>query len=47
MGGPAILYAYRVPDPARFAEVTFAEALRERGVRTTQTGAPGAVDFKS
>ena len=47
VGGPAILYAYRVPDPARFAAVTFTEALRERGVRTTQTGAPGAVDFKS
>jgi PBP4 family serine-type D-alanyl-D-alanine carboxypeptidase len=46
-GGPAILYAYRVPDPARFAEVTLTEALRERGVRTTQRGAPGAVDFKS
>jgi PBP4 family serine-type D-alanyl-D-alanine carboxypeptidase len=46
-GGPSILYAYRVPDPARFAEITFTEALRERGVLTTQTGAPGAVDFKS
>jgi PBP4 family serine-type D-alanyl-D-alanine carboxypeptidase len=46
-GGPAILYAYRVPDPARFAAVTFTEALRERGVRATRTGAPGTVDFKS
>lgn len=46
-GGPAILYAYRVPDPARFAEITLAEALRERGVLTTQTAAPAAVDVKS
>jgi PBP4 family serine-type D-alanyl-D-alanine carboxypeptidase len=46
-GGPAILYAYRVPDPARFAEITFMEALRERGVLAQQTGARGAVDFKS
>ncbi len=46
-GGPAILYAYRVPDPTRYAEVTLAEALRERGVTVSQTGAPGVVDFKS
>lgn len=46
-GGPTILYAYRVPDPARFAEVTLGEALRERGVIVGQTGAPGTVDFKS
>lgn len=31
-GQAPILYAYAVPDPARFAEVTFAEALREAGV---------------
>ena len=47
LGGPSILYAYRVPDPARFAEITLTEALRDRGVVTTHTGAPGAVDFKS
>jgi PBP4 family serine-type D-alanyl-D-alanine carboxypeptidase len=46
-GGPPILYAYRVPDPARFAEVTLAEALRERGVTVAQAGAPVAVDFKA
>jgi PBP4 family serine-type D-alanyl-D-alanine carboxypeptidase len=46
-GGPPTLYAYRVPDPTRFAEITLTEALRERGVLTTQTGAPGTVDFKS
>ena len=47
LGGPPILYAYRVPEPARFAEVTFTEALRERGVNVMQKGAPGIVDFKS
>jgi PBP4 family serine-type D-alanyl-D-alanine carboxypeptidase len=50
-GGSPVLYAYRVPDPARFAEITFTEALRERGVRSSQSGArsgaPSAVDFKS
>jgi PBP4 family serine-type D-alanyl-D-alanine carboxypeptidase len=46
-GGPAILYAYRVPDPARFAEVTLGEALREKGVVVAQSDAPGAVDFQS
>ncbi|HEY2896281.1 MAG TPA: D-alanyl-D-alanine carboxypeptidase/D-alanyl-D-alanine-endopeptidase [Gemmatimonadaceae bacterium] len=45
--GTPTLYAYRVPDPARFAEITLTEALRERGVVTTQTGAPGTVDFTS
>lgn len=46
-GAPPVLYAYRVPDPARFAEITFAEALRERGVASAQAGAPSAVDFKA
>jgi len=46
-GSPPILYAYRVPDPTRFAEVTFTEALRERGVKVAHTGAPGTVDFTS
>lgn len=46
-GGSAILYAYRVPDPARFAEVTLGEALRENGVVVARSGAQGAVDFRS
>jgi PBP4 family serine-type D-alanyl-D-alanine carboxypeptidase len=29
---PPILYSYAVPEPSRFAEVTFAEALRAAGV---------------
>lgn len=49
-GQAPILYAYAVPDPARFAEVTFAEALRERGVMVPATAAEAKVDdaaFKS
>ena len=38
-GGPPILYAYRVPDPTRFAEVTLTEALKERGVVVNARGA--------
>jgi dihydroorotase/N-acyl-D-amino-acid deacylase len=31
-GGPSILYAYKVPEPTRYAEIVFTEALREKGV---------------
>ena len=31
-GIPPILYSYAVPEPSRYAEVTFAEALRAAGV---------------
>ena len=31
-GTAPILYTYAVPEPSRFAEVTFAEALRDAGV---------------
>jgi D-alanyl-D-alanine carboxypeptidase/D-alanyl-D-alanine-endopeptidase (penicillin-binding protein 4) len=31
-GSPAILYSYAVPDPQRFAEVAFAQALQDAGV---------------
>ena len=31
-GKPPILFAYPVPQPSRFAEVTFAEALRQIGI---------------
>ena len=46
-GKAPILYAYRVPDPARFAEVTFAEALKERGVITASQSTSPAADFKA
>jgi D-alanyl-D-alanine carboxypeptidase/D-alanyl-D-alanine-endopeptidase (penicillin-binding protein 4) len=31
--GPAVLYAYRVPDPTAFAEAALAQALADAGVR--------------
>ena len=31
-GTPAILYSYAVPEPSRFAQVAFVQALRERGI---------------
>ncbi len=32
MGTRAILYSYAVPEPSRFAEVVFVQALRDRGI---------------
>jgi PBP4 family serine-type D-alanyl-D-alanine carboxypeptidase len=47
LGGPSILYAYPVPQPSRFAQVTFVEALRANGVRV-QLPAPNAqANFKT
>jgi PBP4 family serine-type D-alanyl-D-alanine carboxypeptidase len=46
-GGPAILHGYRVPDPARFAEVTLAEALKERGVAIDDVTPMHGADFAS
>lgn len=34
-GKRAILYSYAVPEPSRFAEVVFVQALKERGVAVT------------
>ena len=34
-GQRAILYSYAVPEPSRFAEVVFVQALKERGVAVT------------
>ena len=44
-GKPAILFEYSVPEPSRFAETVFLEALREKGI-TIEAGAPGqSLDF--
>ncbi len=32
LGGPPILWTYKVPEPSRFAEVVFTEALKEKGI---------------
>ena len=46
-GGPPILYTYAVPQPSRFAQVTFVEALREKGI-TASIPRPGEkADFKA
>ena len=46
-GSAPILYAYRVSHPARFAEITFVEALTERGVVVAQRNASPAANFKA
>jgi serine-type D-Ala-D-Ala carboxypeptidase/endopeptidase (penicillin-binding protein 4) len=38
VGGPSVNCPYQVPEPARFGEVAFAEALREAGVRVEACG---------
>lgn len=32
LGGPPILYSYKVPEPVRYAEIVFTEALRAEGI---------------
>ncbi|HEY6292428.1 MAG TPA: D-alanyl-D-alanine carboxypeptidase/D-alanyl-D-alanine-endopeptidase [Terriglobia bacterium] len=46
-GKPSILFNYNVPQPSRFAEITFSEALAAEGVRVVSGGgATPAPDFK-
>src|SRR5262245_22691941 len=45
-GKPAILFKYSVPEPSRFAEIVFAEALREKGV-AIEAGAAGKAQDSS
>ena len=45
-GTQPILFAYAVPQPTRFAEVVFTEALRRAGVAAEVTLTPEARDFK-
>jgi D-alanyl-D-alanine carboxypeptidase/D-alanyl-D-alanine-endopeptidase (penicillin-binding protein 4) len=44
---PSILFSYAVPEPTRFAEVTFAEALREQGVRAAVDRPGTPTDLKA
>lgn len=46
-GGPSILYKYVVPQPSRFAQVTFIEALRQAGVAASIPVPSAPADFKS
>lgn len=47
LGGRSILYAYAVPQPSRFAQVTFVEALRASGVSVNLPAPSVPADFKS
>jgi PBP4 family serine-type D-alanyl-D-alanine carboxypeptidase len=47
LGGPSILYKYAVPQPSRFAQVTFIEALRQYGVAANIPDLNAPADFKS
>src|ERR1700722_10814893 len=45
-GGLPIVYTYAIPQPSRFAQVTFVEALREKGIIATFPPLDEKVDFK-
>ncbi|MGA6955386.1 MAG: D-alanyl-D-alanine carboxypeptidase/D-alanyl-D-alanine-endopeptidase, partial [Candidatus Acidiferrales bacterium] len=47
LGKAPILYAYDVPAPSRFAQVAFAEALREKGIAATVPPPSEKVDFSA
>jgi N-acyl-D-amino-acid deacylase len=46
-GGPPTVYTYAVPQPSRFAQVTFVEALREKGIIASLPPLDEKVDFKA
>jgi len=47
LGGASILYTYAVPQPSRFAQVTFVEALREAGIKVEAPPFAENADFKA
>jgi PBP4 family serine-type D-alanyl-D-alanine carboxypeptidase len=47
VGKPVVMMAYPVPEPRRFAEVVFTEALRDKGVQVKATGERNTPDFKA
>lgn len=47
MGTRAILYSYAVPEPSRFAEVAFVQALREKGITAALPAASVQRSFTS
>jgi PBP4 family serine-type D-alanyl-D-alanine carboxypeptidase len=46
LAGPSILYAYPVPQPSRFAQMAFVDALKEKGIKVA-VPPQAAVDFKT
>ncbi len=47
LGSPAILSTYAVPQPGRFAQVTFVEALRQNGINANLPSPAGKADFQA
>jgi len=47
LGSPSILYTYAVPQPSRFTQVVFVEALREKGVKVDLPLPSEGADFKA
>jgi PBP4 family serine-type D-alanyl-D-alanine carboxypeptidase len=47
LGGRSIQYSYAVPQPSRFAQVTFVDALRAKGVKAELPALTATVDFKA
>jgi PBP4 family serine-type D-alanyl-D-alanine carboxypeptidase len=47
LGSPSILYTYPVPEPSRFAQVAFVDALREKGIKADVPSVSEKFDFKS
>ena len=47
LGGPSILYKYAVPQPSRFAQVTFVEALRQNSVAVDLPAPNAQADFRA
>lgn len=47
LGSPPTLLTYPVPQPGRFAQVTFVEALRKRGIKANLPLPTEKLDFKA
>src|SRR5262249_4202718 len=47
LGGPSILYSYAVPQPSRFAQVAFVDALKEKGIKASVPPQTANVDFRA
>jgi dihydroorotase/N-acyl-D-amino-acid deacylase len=47
LGGPSILYSYAVPQPSRFAQIAFVDALKEKGIKVSVPPPTANIDFKS
>jgi dihydroorotase/N-acyl-D-amino-acid deacylase len=45
LGGPSILYSYKVPEPSRYAEMVLTEALREKGITAEPRTAAEKANF--